>query len=209
MRDWVTERRPWARRTTGSSAESWCVLTAPHSTLAGSGQSYRGCKELRKSGRCCFPLQPGLHRLSSRRLLPPARHPQKGDQALPLSSEEEEEVHVPSAQRCGWAWQLEAAHLHPASLLSHLANQLLRPLRSQGARVAAIRFLLYTSQTFSPPTPAFLIISSLGRCSVSIQGLLHRCPSSGWSLGINTADNNNADWEATQVFLPVYCNKCH
>lgn len=128
MQDWLTERGLWAPSTTGSSVESWCVLTAPHSSMVGLRWSYHGCKELCKSSRCCFPTAAWFAHAQLQ--VPPLLHaptchplrvcPQEGAQLLSLSSEEEEQV--PSAPHCWWPWHLEPAHLHSASLLSHLAN---------------------------------------------------------------------------------------
>lgn len=143
----------------------------PHGTVVGSRWSYHGHKDLCIRRRCCVPLQPGLHRFSSRCplffMLLHDTHPKR--------------VCRKGRQRGGGAGAFSLTRLVSAAARASTPppcpaplpfnESLPRPLRSQGATFAAVRGLLCTSQTVPPPIPVFVITRHLRRGSVSIKDL--------------------------------------
>lgn len=156
----------------GSSTESWCVLTALHSAMAGSRQPHHGCKELCKSSRCCFPLQSGLCRLSSRCLL----------FLVLLHAACPEYVHRKGTNHSPSAARRRSGCLQPHTVGKHGRSSQHTSTLPHSSPIQLIRTWDHSdhiSQTFPSPIPVFLSTSSLGRDSMSVQGLLLWCPSSG------------------------------
>lgn len=91
----MTEWRPWAQHTMGSSPGSWRVPTALWPGQGGSSTGGKGCAGVADAASCSSQVAEAQLQVSS------AAHPVfPGRGPTGLSDPEEEEAQVPSAPHC-------------------------------------------------------------------------------------------------------------